>query len=97
MNDFFSDLRESIGTLMDDDQKADLKRMGEKFYGSIDMDKYQPRLASEAKDEPLIDAEIVERMRYIQLKKAIESGLQPEDLSDDERELMEKFHMNDVE
>ena len=97
MNDFFSDIRDSIGTMMDDDQKADLKRMGEKFYGSIDMDKYQPRLASEAKDEPLIDAEIVERMRYIQLKKAIESGLQPEDLSDDERELMEKFHMDDVE
>lgn len=91
MNDFFSDIRESIGTMMDEDQKADLKRMGEKFYGSIDMDKYQPRLASEAKDDPLHDADIVERMRYVQLQKAIDSGLQVDDLSDDERELIEKF------
>lgn len=92
MNDFFSDIRASVGTLMDDDQKADLKAMGEQFYGSIDMDKYQPKPATEGiTNLPEHDSEIVDRTRYHQLKKAIASGLQPDDLSDDERELLTKF------
>jgi hypothetical protein len=102
MSDFFSDcfgdIRASVGTMMNDEQKSDLKAMGEQFYGSIDMDKYQPKLATEGSSNlPEHDAEVVDRTRYYQLKKAIASGLQPDDLSEDERELLAKFDNSEQE
>lgn len=89
--DFFNDVRQNMGSMLSDDQKEDLKAMGERFYGSIDMDKYKPQLVTEGTTRELPDESHHQLIRYQQLRRALCSGLREEDLSDDERELLEKF------
>jgi hypothetical protein len=89
--DFFNDVRQNMGSMLSDDQKDDLKKMGERFYGSIDMDKYKPQPVIEGMTRDFPDQDQVHRVRYEQLRRALCSGLREEDLSDDERELLEKF------
>lgn len=89
--EFFDDVRQNMGAALSDEQKEDLKKMGERFYGSIDMDRYKPKLASEASFDDLVDTEQLERIQYHQLQRALDSGLQEDDLSDNERELVRKF------
>jgi hypothetical protein len=89
--DFFNDVRQNMGSMLSDDQKDDLKKMGERFYGSIDMEKYKPQPVTEGTSRDFPDQDHVHRIRYQQLKRALCSGLQEEDLSEDERELIEKF------
>lgn len=89
--DFFNELRDSMGPMLSDEQKADLKQMGEQFYASIDMDKYQPRLADDTHRELLPDQDAVDHIRYLQLQRALESGLREDDLSDDERDLLSRY------
>ena len=89
--DFFNDVRQNMGSMLSDDQKDDLKKMGERFYGSIDMDKYKPQPVAEATSRELPDETHLQHIRYEQLRRALSSGLREEDLSDDERELLDKF------
>jgi hypothetical protein len=93
--EFFDDIHQNMGHMLSDEQKADLKQMGERFYGSIDMDKYRPRLTSESSNELLPDQDVLRRIRFLQLQRALESGLQEDDLSEDERELVREFAENE--
>jgi hypothetical protein len=68
-----------------------MRKMGEKFYGPIDMDKYRPIPKDEAKEEDLFDEEYLERAKYVQLRKAMDSGLLEEDLTPDEIEILKKY------
>jgi hypothetical protein len=90
LNPFFNNLQ-NLGGMLSDEQKEDMKQMGEKFYGPIDMEKYRPIPKDEAKEEDLFDEEYLERMKYIQLRKAIDSGLLEEDLTPDEIEILKKY------
>jgi|688.fasta_scaffold368682_3 hypothetical protein len=89
MNPFFDNLQNLSG-MLSDEQKDDLKQMGERFYGPIDMDKYRPVPKEEAKDD-LFSVEYLERAKYVQLQKAIDSGLLEEDLTPDELEILKKY------
>lgn len=91
--DFFSEVRKNMGSLLSDEQKEDLQEAGRKFYDSIDIDKFKPIPAEEAKDEQttLFDEEHFDRIRYLQLQKALNSGLLETDLDDDERKLLTLF------
>lgn len=93
--DFFNDVRQNMGSMLSDEQKDDLKKMGERFYGSIDMEKYKPQLTSETPTRDLPDQTEVQLIRYQQLRRALCSGLREEDLSEDERELLEKFSVSE--
>jgi hypothetical protein len=74
--------------MLSDEQKDDLKKMGEKFYQDIDMDKYRPVPAEDAVPiENLID---LDHRKMIQIQKALDSGLQWEDLTEEEQSLMRK-------
>jgi len=90
LNPFFNNLQ-NLGGMLSDEQKEDMKQMGEKFYGPIDMEKYRPIPKDEAKEEDLFDEEYLESMKYIQLRKAIDSGLLEEDLTPDEIEILKKY------
>lgn len=86
--DYFKQLQQ-LGANMDDKDKENMKRLGEKFYGSIDMEKYAPKPPSEAAD-PLNDQDI-QKVKYFQLEKALMSGLLEEDLDDEEKKLLNCF------
>lgn len=87
--DFFSDVRNSFGSILSDEQKEDLQEAGRQFYNSIDIDKYKPIPAEEVKEElPMLDDDHFNRIRFAQLKKALDSGLLEDDLDDDERQLL---------
>jgi hypothetical protein len=90
LNPFFNNLQ-NLGGMLSDEQKEDMRKMGEKFYGPIDMDKYRPIPKDEAKEEDLFDEEYLERAKYVQLRKAIDSGLLEEDLTPDEIEILKKY------
>ena len=84
----FSDL-ENVSQMIDESEKELLKKLGEKFYGNMDMEKYGPKFANENTD--LRDDEDIRKIKYFQLKKAMQSGLLFEDLSEDEKALVEEF------
>ena len=84
----FSDL-ENVSQMIDESEKEMLKKLGEKFYGNIDMDKYGPKFADENTD--LRDEDDIRKIKYFQLKKAMQSGLLREDLSDEEKSLVDEF------
>jgi hypothetical protein len=65
LNPFFNNLQ-NLGGMLSDEQKEDMRKMGEKFYGPIDMDKYRPIPKDEAKEEDLFDEEYLERAKYVQ-------------------------------
>jgi hypothetical protein len=90
LNPFFNNLQ-NLGGMLSDEQKEDMRKMGEKFYGPIDMDKYRPIPKDEAKEEDLFDEEYLERAKYVQLRKAMDSGLLEEDLTPDEIEILKKY------
>ncbi len=77
--------------MLSDDQKEDMRQMGERFYGSIDMDKYRPRPAEELKHDDWLDPQHHEKILFVQLQRAMDSGLRMEDLDDEERALFEKY------
>lgn len=79
-----------MGSMLSDEQKEDMKKIGEKFYGPIDMEKYKPVPKDEAKED-LFDIEYLERAKYVQLCKAMDSGLLEEDLTPDELEILKKY------
>lgn len=89
MNPFFDTL-ENFGGILSDEQKEDMRKIGERFYGSIDMDKYKPIPKEEAKED-VFEIEYLERTKYNQLRKALDSGLLEEDLTPDELEIFKKY------
>jgi hypothetical protein len=82
---------ENIGSMLTDEQKADLKAMGEKFYGSIDMEKYKPVPVDEVKGDDLFSEKDILYIKYKQLKVAMNSGLLYEDLTQEELDIYNKF------
>jgi hypothetical protein len=89
MNPFFDNL-DNLSGMLSDEQKEDMKRIGERFYGPIDMEKYKPIPKEEAKDD-LFDTHYLERVKYAQLCTALNSGLLEEDLTPDEIEIFKKY------
>jgi len=89
LNPFFNNL-ENMGSMLSDEQKEDMKKIGEKFYGPIDMEKYKPVPKDEAKED-LFDIEYLEHAKYVQLCKAMDSGLLEDDLTPDELEILKKY------
>ena len=89
LNPFFNNL-DNLGGMLSDEQKEDMKKIGEQFYGPIDMDKYRPIPKEEAKED-LFDLEYLEHAKYVQLRKAMDSGLLEEDLTPDEIEILKKY------
>lgn len=85
----YFDYLQNMGSMMSDDQKADLKRMGERFYENIDMDLYKPVPTEEAKND-FFSKDMSLFVRYNQLKRALESGLLEEDLTEEEQEIIRK-------
>lgn len=90
MNPFFDNLQ-NMGSMLSDEQKEDLKSIGEKYYGNMDMDKYKPVPKDEAKEDDLFSVDYLERVKYQQLCKALDSGLLEEDLTPDELEILKKY------
>ena len=88
VTDIFS--TNDIGSLLTDEQREDLKQMGEKFYGSIDMEKYKPIPTDEYKSD-LFTENDVKWMEYKKLVIAINSGLMIEDITEDEKNLLNEF------
>ena len=88
---FFDDVRQNMGSMVSPEQQDDLKQMGERFYGSIDLDKYKPIPADEAPQGPEYHADDLIRLQYYQLKKALDSGLLSEDLTEEERQVIRAF------
>lgn len=92
--DCFFDSLQNMSSMLSDDQKKDLKEMGEKFYRDIDMEKYRPVPTEEAVSlEELVGVEFQERLQVQQIQKALDSGLQWDDLSEDEQLLLKKYAM----
>ena len=85
------DTSNNLGYSMDEKERDELKRMGEKFYENIDMEKYSPK---EVLSYPEIDRDQEKLIRYKQLQYAIRSGLIYEDLSDEEKELIKEIENN---
>lgn len=86
----FDDMQ-NLGAMLTDDQKADLRQMGERFYGSIDMDKYKPVPKDEAPAHALTEEHHLLQIQYWQLRKALDSGLLEEDLTPDERDTIHAY------
>lgn len=86
--EYFKQLQH-LGENMDEKDKENMKRLGEKFYGNIDMDKYAPKPPNEAVDP--LDNQDIRKIKYFQLEKALISGLLEEDLDDEEKELLKDF------
>ncbi len=91
-NNYFDSIQ-NLGSMLSDEQKEDLKTMGEKFYGSIDMDQYRPVPAEEAQPEKIFSQEQLERIQYGQLLVALNSGLLEEDLTPEESEILKKYQL----
>lgn len=89
MNPFFDNLQ-NMGSMLSDEQKDNLKAIGEKYYGNMDMEKYKPTPKEEAKDD-LFSVDYLERVKYQQLCKALDSGLLEDDLTPDELEILKKY------
>lgn len=83
----YFDHLQNMGSMLSDEQKDDLKKMGEKFYGSIDMEKYKPVPTEEFNQESFSE-DFIMSVKYSQLKKALDSGLLEEDLTEEEREIL---------
>lgn len=92
MSDNFFDNLDNMGSMLSDEQKQDMKAMGEKFYGSIDVDHYKPIPADDPRRDELFPEDALERMQFIQLRKAIDSGLLLEDFTKDEMQIFKKYH-----
>lgn len=96
--EFFDQVRQNMGSMLSDEQKEDLKEMGERFYRDIDMERYKPVPTSAVQEhsapmheEDFQGQEHLDRIRYYQLRRALDSGLLEEDLSDGELELVRRF------
>jgi len=85
---YFNHLQ-NMGSMISDEQKADLKRMGERFYENIDMEKFKPVPTEEASGHEFTE-DFALLVKYKQLKRAIESGLRDEDLTEEEQEIIRK-------
>lgn len=78
--------------MLSDEQKDELKKLGEKFYRDIDMEKYRPVPSEEAVPlEELIGTEYREKIQIEHIKRALQSGLSEEDLSSEERSLLNRL------
>lgn len=93
MMNFFDDLG-NMGATLTVEQKENLKEMGEKFYGSIDMEKYKPVPADEGDPNKLFTENDAMKIKYCQLKVAMNSGLMREDLTEEELTLLDVFEAN---
>lgn len=82
---------DDMGIVLSEEQKEEYRKMGEKFYGNIDMDKFKPTPTEHAShiENNMIDSELI---AYGRLLKAIESGLLADDFSDEEMEIYKKYH-----
>lgn len=87
---FFEDIQ-NMGNILSEDEKLNLKQMGEKFYGNIDMEKYKPTPKEELKNDFIHDENTLERIKYVQLQKAVQSGLSIEDFTDEELQIWDKL------
>ena len=78
-----------------EDEIKTLKEMGEKFYNSIDMELYKPKEASEENLKLFLQSmnteEQLEKIKYKQIIAAIKSGLTIDELSYEEKEILNKF------
>lgn len=77
--------------ILSEEQKEEYKRMGEEFYGNIDMDKYKPIPTEDGRVETTVGITDPELIAYGRLLKAIESGLLVEDFTDEEMEIYKKY------
>lgn len=77
---------EDLGSLMTDEQKEEFRKLGEQFYGNIDMDKFRP-IPTEECSNIYLNEHTPDTILYGRLLKAIDSGLLVEDFTEEELEM----------
>lgn len=91
----FNEWKQMYHQCISEEEMETLKEMGEKFYNSIDMDLYQPKEASEENLKMFLDSmyteEQLEKIKYKQIVASLKSGLDMDELTQDEKELLEKY------
>lgn len=92
---FFDEIYNQFGSMMSDEQKEELKNSGEQFYENIDIDSFAPKEASEENNQQFLNSMATEekllKIKYIQIKSALNSGLLKNELTNDELEVLEYF------
>lgn len=89
---------QNFGSMLSDDERQNLKALGEKFYADIDMVKFKPKPAEEydPKQDPIaMESERYERMMVQELVSALNSGLAFDDFTPEEQSLFKKYHDRD--
>lgn len=91
----FYELYQQMGASMSPEQLQNMKEMGEKFYESIDMDKYKPKEATKENLHEFLSLMTTEEqlmsMKYKELVSALNSGLSEEELTEKEQEILSYF------
>lgn len=83
-----AEIRQSMGSLMSEEDIEHLQRLGNIFFANIDVDKFKPVPSEEFKEDFTMDKDVFD---YLKVKAAVQSGLNPNELSDHEKELLEKY------
>lgn len=80
---------------IDEEQLENMREMGKKFYGNIDMDKYAPKDATEENLQEFLSSvsteEQLQKLKYRQITAALKSGLLIEELTEDEKNILKLF------
>ena len=80
---------------IDEEQLENMREMGKKFYGNIDMDKYAPKDATEENLQEFLSSvsteEQLQNLKYRQITAALKSGLLIEELTEDEKNILKLF------
>lgn len=90
-------MRESMGSILSEEQKRDLEQMGEAYFEHIDVDKYKPVRPEEYKDQQQQDEFRFanhERYEYARIVLSLRSGLEYDDLNEFEKELFIRWNKN---
>jgi len=80
---------------IDEEQLENMREMGKKFYGNIDMDKYAPKDATEENLQEFLSSmsteEQLQNLKYRQITAALKSGLLIEELTEEEKNILKLF------
>lgn len=94
----FTDIPRVYGDLLTPEQKTELREKGKKFYDTIDFDLYKPVIEEKNPMGDFVSLSsldetetLAQKVLWKQLQIAIRSGLNEDDFTEEEKELLKRI------